>query len=135
MRVEDPSGRVIQEVDPAPRRHVDIEPETQNAILDGLHAAAQEPTGTSYGVFGGFPVDIAGKTGTAERGELVEDQSWYAALAPYPNPEVVVVATLERGGFGADAAAPAVKEMLTEYFDIKPEKLEDVQAPTGTVYE
>jgi penicillin-binding protein 2 len=135
MRAEDPSGRVIQEVDPAPRRHVDLDPTTRDAILDGLHSAAQEGGGTSYEVFGGFPVDIAGKTGTAERGDLVEDQSWYAALAPYPDPEVVVVATLERGGFGADSAAPAVKEMLTEYFDIKPEKIEDVAAPTGTIYE
>ncbi len=134
MRVEDPSGRVIQEVDPAPRREIDISPATSNAILDGLHAAAQEPGGTSYGIFGGFPVDIAGKTGTAERGELVEDQSWYAALAPYPNPEVVVVATLERGGFGADAAAPAVLEILTRYFDVKPEKITDVSS-TSAVYE
>jgi penicillin-binding protein 2 len=135
LRVEDPSGRVIQEVDPAPRRHVDLDPATRDAILDGLHAAAQEPGGTSYGVFGGFPVDIAGKTGTAERGEFVEDQSWYAAMAPYPDPEIVVVATLERGGFGADSAAPAVQEMLTEYFDVKAEKIESVGSTTGTVYE
>jgi len=135
MQVEDPAGRVIQEVDPAPRREVDIDPQTRTAILDGLHAAAQEPTGTSYGVFGGFPVDIAGKTGTAERGEAVEDQSWYAALAPYPDPEIVVIATLERGGFGADAAAPAVLEMLTEYFDVKPEKIEQVSDPAASIYE
>ncbi|MGZ8666595.1 MAG: penicillin-binding protein 2 [Solirubrobacterales bacterium] len=125
MRVEDASGRVIQEIDP----------ETRRTILAGLHAAAQEPGGTSYGVFGGFPVDIAGKTGTAERGLTVEDQSWYAALAPYPDPEIVVVATLERGGFGAESAAPAVQEMLTEYFDVKPEKIEQLTDPTATVYE
>ncbi|MEO8091882.1 MAG: penicillin-binding protein 2 [bacterium] len=135
MRVEDPSGGVIQEIDPAPRREVSIDPETRRSILDGLHAAAQEPGGTSYGVFGGFPVDIAGKTGTAERGLAVEDQSWYVALAPYPDPEIVVVATLERGGFGADSAAPAVQEILSEYFNVKPEKIEQVTDPTATVYE
>ncbi len=135
MRVEDPAGRVIQEVDPPPREQVDIKPSNARAVLDGLRAAAMEPSGTSYPVFGGFPVDIAGKTGTAERGESVEDQSWYAALAPYPDPEVVVVATIERGGFGADAAAPAVKEILTEYFDVKPGEIDQVSDPTATVYE
>lgn len=135
MRVEDPSGRVIQEVEPAPRRQLDISPETSKAILEGLRAAAMEPGGTSYGVFGGFPVDIAGKTGTAERGTFVEDQSWYAALAPYPDPEVVVVTTLERGGFGADAAAPAAAEILSEYFDLKPGEVDAVSETAGTVLE
>ncbi len=135
MRVEDPSGRVIQEVEPAPRRQLDISPETSKSILEGLRAAAMEPGGTSYGVFGGFPVDIAGKTGTAERGTFVEDQSWYAALAPYPDPEVVVVTTLERGGFGADAAAPAAAEILSEYFDFKPGEVDAVSETAGTVLE
>jgi penicillin-binding protein 2 len=141
MRVEDPAGRVIQEIAPAPRREVDIDPAHAKAVIDGLHAAAMEPSGTSYPIFGGFPVEIAGKTGTAERGYTVgdvttlEDQSWYAALAPYPDPEVVVVATIERGGFGADAAAPAVKEILTDYFDVKPGEVEQVSDPAATVYE
>ncbi len=34
------------------------------------------------------------------------DQSWYVALAPYPNPKYVVAVTDEAGGFGADTAAP-----------------------------
>jgi penicillin-binding protein 2 len=135
LQVEDPAGRVIQEVDPAPRRQVDIDPGNAKAILDGLNAAAMEPSGTSYPIFGGFPVPIAGKTGTAERGAAVEDQSWYAALAPYPNPEIVVVATIERGGFGADAAAPAVKQILTQYFDIKPSEIDEVSDPAAAVYE
>ena len=49
-----------------------------------------EPGGTSYPVFGGFPSRVAGKTGTAEQTDE-EDQSWYVALAPCDDPEVVVV--------------------------------------------
>ena len=100
-----------------------------------------EPTGTSYPVFGGFPIEIAGKTGTAERGytvgdtTTVEDQSWYAAVAPYDDPEIAVVATLERGGFGADTAAPVVAAILRDYFDIKDSEVEQVSDPAATVYE
>jgi penicillin-binding protein 2 len=135
LQVEDPAGRVIQEIDPPPMGQADIDPENARAVMDGLYAAAMEPTGTSYPIFGGFPIDIAGKTGTAERGEGVEDQSWYAALAPYPDPEVVVVATIERGGFGADAAAPAVRQILTEYFGVKSSEIEPVSDPAAAVYE
>lgn len=85
--------------------------------MDGLVSAAMESGGTSYPVFGSFPVDIAGKTGTAET--IVDgapyDQGWYAALAPANDPKVAVVYTIEKGGFGVDSAAPAAKEILEEY--------------------
>jgi penicillin-binding protein 2 len=80
--------------------------------------AAQAPGGTSYAVFGGFPVPVAGKTGTAQRTGQ-SDQSWYSVLAPYPNPRVVVTVTVERGGFGVDSAAPIAEQILSQYFHAK----------------
>jgi len=115
MRVEDAAGRVLREIEPAPARDVRIDPEWRETILAGLHGAAQSPGGTSYSVFGGFPVPVAGKTGTAERPPYA-DQSWYVVLAPYPDPEIVVAVTFEQGGFGADTAAPAALQILSEYF-------------------
>jgi penicillin-binding protein 2 len=129
MRVTDPTGRVIQEIDPAPRRHVQIEPSWRQTILGGLHAAAQEPGGTSYAVFGNFPIDVAGKTGTAETAQ--GDQSWYVVLAPYPNPEIVCAVTIERGGFGADAAAPAARQILATYFHLKPGQVGSTGSTAG----
>ena len=115
MQVVDTAGRVVQELNPSPRRHIPINPGYRSAILDGLHMAAQSPGGTSYAVFGGFPVPVAGKTGTAQRTGQA-DQSWYSVLAPYPNPRVVVTVTVERGGFGVDSAAPVAEQILSQYF-------------------
>ncbi len=119
MQVVDTAGRVVQELNPSPRRHIPINPGYRSAILDGLHRAAQSPGGTSYAVFGGFPVPVAGKTGTAQRTGQA-DQSWYSVLAPYPNPRVVVTVTVERGGFGVDSAAPVAEQILSQYFHAKP---------------
>jgi penicillin-binding protein 2 len=116
LQIDDAAGRVVREFEPPPRRSVRIEPEYREAILEGLHAAAQSPGGTSYGVFGGFPVDVSGKTGTAQRPPN-PDQSWYIVLAPYPNPRIVTAVTVEQGGFGADTAAPAALQILEAYFD------------------
>jgi penicillin-binding protein 2 len=113
--VDDPAGRVLKEFDPKPRRHVHIDPEYRAAILEGLHDAAQNGGGTSFDVFGDFPIPVAGKTGTAQRPPHA-DQSWYGVLAPYPNPRIVTFVTMEEGGFGAESAAPAAKKILEAYF-------------------
>ena len=118
-RVEDVSGRVLQEVHPEPRRHLDIADANRQAILEGLRQAAMVNGGTSYRVFGNFPVEVAGKTGTAERAPH-EDQAWYIALAPAENPRVVVAVTIEEGGFGADTAAPVAMRILADYLNVEP---------------
>ncbi|MDQ2623200.1 MAG: penicillin-binding protein 2 [Actinomycetota bacterium] len=115
-QTEDSAGRVLEEAQPEIQRTIDLKPEVRTAIMEGLHDAAQAPGGTSYGVFGGFPVEIAGKTGTAERPPH-GDQAWYVALAPYPNPEIAVATTVEQGGFGAVTAAPLALAILSAYFD------------------
>ena len=113
--IDDPAGRVLREIDPKPQRHIHINPEYRAAILEGLHDAAQNGGGTSFSVFGNFPIPVAGKTGTAQRPPH-EDQSWYGVLAPYPNPRIVTFVTMEEGGFGAVSAAPAARKILEAYF-------------------
>jgi penicillin-binding protein 2 len=113
--VESATGKVLEEIRPAPRRHVEMAPDVRNTIMEGLTRAAMEAGGTSYPVFGNFPVSVAGKTGTAERPNQ-PDQSWYIALAPARDPEIVVAVTIERGGFGVDTAAPVAARMLERYF-------------------
>jgi penicillin-binding protein 2 len=115
MGIQDTAGRVLKEFDPKPQRHVKIAPDTRAVVMEGLHDAAQGSSGTSSSVFSSFPIPIAGKTGTAERPGHV-DQSWYCALAPYPNPRIVTCVTIEEGGFGVESAAPATKEILEAYF-------------------
>jgi penicillin-binding protein 2 len=122
LRIEDAGGRALQELDsPSPRR-LGVKPEFRQAIVDGLRGAASAPGGTSTAVFKGFPIPIAGKTGTAEKGAGRADQSWYVALAPYPSIKYVVAVTDEAGGFGAETAAPMARRILAELFGVKRDK-------------
>jgi cell division protein FtsI/penicillin-binding protein 2 len=114
--VTDAAGRVLREIQPGARRHVAINPQSRQAIMEGLHDATSGPGGTATPVFAEFPIPIAGKTGTAERNEFEANQSWFISLAPYPNPNIVTVVTIEEGGFGAESAAPANKQILEAYF-------------------
>jgi penicillin-binding protein 2 len=131
-RIEDEDGRVLQEFRTRPRRTIKIKPEYRQAILDGLRAAASAGGGTSTPVFKGFPIPIAGKTGTAEKGEGRPDQSWYVALAPWPNFKYVVVTTAEHGGFGADTAAPQARKILAELFGVRDKPPSEPDSPVGS---
>jgi penicillin-binding protein 2 len=95
------------------------------AELDYIRGAlAQVPLrGTARSAFLGFPlseVPVAGKTGTAFRGDQFQDTSWFASMVPADDPEYVVVAMVEQAGFGSDVAAPLVRRMIETMYDIEP---------------
>ena len=119
QRIEDAEGRVLQEFETPSRRKVPLDPAYQQAIMDGLYGAANLPGGTSTAVFAGFKIPVAGKTGTAEKGLGRPDQSWYAAITYPDDPQYVVVATDEAGGFGAERAAPMVRQIIAALYDAK----------------
>ena len=93
-------------------------------VQEGLLAGTHSAQGTSEGVFGQFPVQIAGKTGTAEKvfkipgypNPLNLNQSWWCGYGPYNQPTIVVCAVIENGGHGGTAAAPAALKVFESYF-------------------
>jgi penicillin-binding protein 2 len=104
---------------PAPQT-TDVDPAALDVVREGLFLATHGADGTATGVFGSFPIDIAGKTGTAEKwsSEVGRhlDQSWWCGYGPRDNPEIVVCALIENGGHGGSAAAPAALKVFEAYF-------------------
>ena len=80
---------------------------------------------------------VYGKTGTVERPGQ-PDQSWYACYVPHPSRPIVVVVTVEKGGFGAETAAPAARLILSNWFDLgkdkfKPGQLRHAMSASSTI--
>jgi penicillin-binding protein 2 len=50
------------------------------------------------------------------------DQAWYACYVPATatSKPIVVVVTVEKGGYGAVAAAPVARQILSQWFFGKP---------------
>jgi penicillin-binding protein 2 len=114
-----PSGKVVQQLPPPQKqRQIYIDSSYRAAVMAGLHAAAQSPGGTSDAVFANFPYPVYGKTGTAQHTNAA-DQSWYVAYVPDGARSIVVAVTIEQGGFGAAAAAPAARLILSQWFGVK----------------
>ena len=116
--------KVLRRFGAQPPQPTDVDPTDLSYVQRGLEEATHSPLGTSYGVFGNFKVDIAGKTGSAEK--IVKlpgyptpqnlTQSWWCGYGPYDSPTVVVCAVIENGGHGGEAAAPAALKVFEQYF-------------------
>ncbi len=120
--IEDGFGRTVQELPKKPRRKIKFNAADRNVILEGLRRAVNEPNGTSADVFKGFKgPTVYGKTGTAQRG-INPDQAWYACFVKDGGRPIVVVVTVEKGGFGAETAAPAARLILSQWFDLHDDK-------------
>jgi penicillin-binding protein 2 len=70
-----------------------------------------QPGGTGAGSFRGFPVRVAGKTGTAQVAGK-DDYAWFVGFAPANKPRYCVVVAIEQGGHGGSVAGPAARQIL-----------------------
>jgi penicillin-binding protein 2 len=119
--IQKADGTVLQKINPAPSRHININPTYLDAIKTGLHEAATSPGGTSVDVMGSLGLPVYGKTGTAQYTNQ-PDYAWYSCFVPATDgrPPITVVVWVQRGSFGDIAAAPVARQILSQWFKGKP---------------
>ncbi len=125
--VENPNGTSVPvPAFPAPQQVEGLDPNALRVVQQGLYEGTHLSFGTSYGVFGAFPVPIAGKTGTAEKVVTLpgyvgkQDQSWWCGYGPATDaPKLAVCVVIENGGHGGTAAAPAAERVFAHFFHVK----------------
>jgi penicillin-binding protein 2 len=93
-----------------------------SAVRSGLLSVTQ--TGTGKGAFADFPVEVAGKTGTAQVAGK-DDYAWFVGFAPANNPKYAVAVLVEQGGHGGSVAGPAARQIFAALLG---EKIEHVSA-------
>ena len=115
-RIDNSDGTPKEVFGPEKLGVLPIQKNVMDLIREGLRDVTNEG-GTAGALFKGFPVDVAGKTGTAENAHG-RDHGWFVAYAPYDKPRIVVVALVEQGSFGAGSAGPIVRDILAAYFHV-----------------
>lgn len=64
-----------------------------------------------------LPVEVAGKTGTAQFGSGNErEHGWFVSYAPYDNPTIAMAVLVEGGGEGFSTAEPVTHDVYQWYF-------------------
>jgi penicillin-binding protein 2 len=116
-------GTVLRTFAPEKMGELGVDQTTIAFLHDALHQVTI--SGTSAGVFAGFPIATAGKTGTAQvfgknaNGSAKSDTSWYASFAPATQSKYAVVMMVSQGGFGASTSAVGVRKIYETLFGVK----------------
>ena len=100
----------------APRTLVDAEP--AGFIAGAMRLVVTD--GTARHAMAGTPVNLAGKTGTAQLGEG-EPHAWFAGFAPYDGDashRLAFAVLVEHGGYGGQVAAPIAREIMEAAKDL-----------------
>ena len=91
---------------------VDFSQEVIDTVKAGMLSVTEDGTGS--GTFRNYPIQVGGKTGTAEV-PTGEDNSVFIAFAPYDDPEIAVSVVVEHGGHGSSSGS-LVRAIFDAYF-------------------
>ncbi len=113
-------------IEPQPLKTLPLRQEHIEIIRNAMVGVTKHGTGAR--AFAGAPYEVAGKTGTAQvfslKGETYQkhkvderrrDHALFIAFAPAHDPKIALAVLVENGGFGAESAAPIVRQVLDYY--------------------
>ena len=130
-------GTVVKEIEKEKLGSLPADKKTIRFLQSALREVVVSGTGT--GVFSGFPIQISGKTGTAQvfgrnpNGSEKADTSWFASYGPTEKPRFAVVMMVSQGGFGASTSGVGVRKIYETLFGVKGSKIESAEIifPSG----
>lgn len=115
-KVTDGQGKVVSEYADNIENPQIVDPGIIKTVQQGMRGAMQ-PGGSAFSVFGNdLPVNVAGKTGTAQFLDNAKTHAWFECYAPYEDPQIALLVIIEGGGGGNEIAAPVAKNILNYYF-------------------
>ena len=96
---EDAGGNVVSRTIPTVLPHqIEVSDTTWDAVIEGMRLVTQPGAGgTALDAFRNFPIDVAGKTGTAEEVGTVFSHSSFGAFAPIDDPLIAVYVNVPQG--------------------------------------
>lgn len=105
-------GSVVEEFTPNVVEKIDIDEQTMGMIRNGMKKVVDE--GSASSIFEGYPIQVGGKTGTAQLGKGANN-AIFIAFAPFDKPQIAVAVVLEHGVRGTNAGRVA-RDVFDKYF-------------------
>lgn len=113
-KVTDSDGNTLKQYEPEIRNTVDVLSDSDwDAIHTGMRMVVENAK-----EFDGFPIEAAGKTGTAQEDLKRPNHALFVGYAPYDNPEISI-ATRIANGYTSHNAAEVSKKILAYYFKVE----------------
>ncbi len=108
------TDKIVYKTEPEILSEIKLKDSTIEAVKDGMRRVTDD--GTASAVFGDFPIEVGGKTGTAEvsRGS---DNVLFVGFAPYDNPQIAVAVVIEHGA-SSRYAAQVGRDMFASFLGL-----------------
>jgi len=124
LGVKDSDGKTLMNKEPEVVGKIDLKSDIHKAILEGMKAATSENyrgrSGTAARFFRDFPIEVGGKTGTAQfKGR--DSYAWFVGFAPFDDPQIAVAVMIGQGGHGS-YASPVAKDIFAAYLGLNDKK-------------
>lgn len=111
--VTDQEGKEVARFGPTLRNRININPNDWNYVHQGMRIVVEKAK-----AFNGFPIAVAGKTGTAQTSKSRTNHALFLGFAPYENPEITVSVRIAYGYTSGNAAALAA-DVFKYYFELE----------------
>lgn len=121
-KLTDSQGNLIEDYTPAVRNTIEIDNSIWNAIHAGMRSVVEKKA-----YYRELPVNVAGKTGTAQEGRNRTNHALFLSYAPYENPEISVTVRIAYG-YSSDYAAQTARDVYKYYYGLA----EEEELLTGT---
>ncbi len=115
-KLTDNSGNVIEDFTPEKIRQISLPSDEWDAVHLGMRRVVER---MKY--YEDMPVNVAGKTGTAQENKNRANHALFVGYAPYEKPEIAV-ATRVAFGYNSAYAAEISRDVFRYYFDPEEEE-------------
>ena len=121
-KLKDSNGNILEDYTPEIRNKIELPVQEWNAVHRGMRRVIERKA-----YYNDMPVNVAGKTGTAQENRNRANHALFVGYAPYEKPEIAI-ATRVAFGYTSDYAAEISRDVIRYYFD--PDEEENIL--TGT---
>lgn len=112
-KIVDKDGTIIETHSPTLQNTVLFKDTTWGQIFSGMRQVIEKAA-----AFRGFPMKVAGKTGTAQTSKSRTNHALFIGFAPYDDPEITVAIRIAYGYTSANAAQLGA-DVISYYFELE----------------
>lgn len=115
-KLTDHNDTVIEDYSAEVRNTIEMDDSYWNAIHTGMRQVVE---GKKY--YNDFPINVAGKTGTAQESKSRPNHALFVCYAPYEEPEIAIAVRVANG-YTSDYTAQIAKDVIKYYYHLADEE-------------
>ncbi len=104
-KISDYQGNLLEDKQPIVADQIVFPEENWDVVHKGMRSVISD--GSPSEIFSDLPIEIAGKTGTAQESKIRANHAFFISFAPYTDPDIAITVNIPYGYTSSNAASVA----------------------------